>query len=191
MATELRRRPISVDEYHRMLDVGILQEGEPVELLHGDLVQKVTINDAHRACVNRLTRALRRLEDRAVIQVQNPVVVLDDSEPEPDVALLEINDGALGGRHAYPSDVFALIEVADASRNRDVGFKSRLYAEGGIREYWVVDLVDNVIRINREPDRASKMYAVTAIARPGEGAAFAAFPDDRIPVNDIFPTARS
>ena len=72
MATELRRRPITVDEYHRMLDVGILREGEPVEFLRGDLVEKVTVKDAHRACVNRLVRLLRRLEDRAVIQVQNP-----------------------------------------------------------------------------------------------------------------------
>jgi Uma2 family endonuclease len=132
-----------------MLDAGILQEHEPVELLRGDLVEKVTVNDAHRGCVNRLSRILRELEDRVVVQVQNPVVVLDDSEPEPDVALLEINDGALGGRHAYPSDVFALIEVADASRGRDIGFKSRLYAEAGIPEYWVVDLADDLIRTNQ------------------------------------------
>jgi Uma2 family endonuclease len=190
MATELRRRPITVDEYHRMLDAGILREGEPVELLRGDLVEKVTIGDAHRSCVNRVTRLLRRLEDRAVVQVQNPVVVLQDSEPEPDLALLEINDGSLGGgRHAYPADVFALIEVSDASRDRDTAFKRRLYAEAGIREYWVVDLIDDVILVNRDPDPTERRYRTTAVARRGETIAFEAFGADALSVDEILGTA--
>lgn len=107
MGIDLQRRSITVDDYHRMLEVGILREGERVELLRGDLVRKLTIGDRHRACVTRLTRMLvLRFEGRAVVQVQNPVVVLNDSEPEPDIALLEINEGSVGGtRHAVPSDV--------------------------------------------------------------------------------------
>ncbi len=189
MATELRRRPITVDEYHRMLDVGILREGEPVELLRGDLVEKVTVKDAHRTCVNRLVRLLRRLEDRAVIQVQNPVVVLDDSEPEPDLALLAINEGSLGKQHAYPADVFGLIEVADSSRDRDTVFKQRLYAEAGIREYWIVDLVDNVILVNRDPDPSERRYRTTAVARRGEAVAFEAFGTDLLGVDEILGPA--
>ena len=82
-----------------MLDVGILREEERVELLRGDLVRKVTIGDRHRVCVIRLTELLAvRFSGRAAVQVQNPVVVLDDSEPEPDLALLARNEASVGGR---------------------------------------------------------------------------------------------
>jgi Uma2 family endonuclease len=187
MATNLQRRPITVDEYHRMLDAGILKDGERVELLRGDLVKKMTVKDPHRVCLLRLNELLvLRFAGRAVVQPRNPVVVLDDSEPEPDIALLAINEASVSGtRHAYPPDVFALIEVSDASRGRDIGFKRSLYAEGGIREYWVIDLVDNVIRINRDPNPATQTYATTAIARRGELIAFGAFPDDIIAVDEI------
>lgn len=187
MAIELQRRPITVEEYHRMLEVGILQEGERVELLRGDLVQKLTIGDLHRACVIRLTRMLTtRLFDHAAVQIQNPVVVLNDSEPEPDVALLAINEASTGGlRHAYPADVFALIEVADSSRQRDTHYKRALYAEAGIREYWVVDLIDRVVRVHRNPDRAARRYRTAAIANPGERVPFEAFPDEPFSIDEI------
>lgn len=187
MVNELQRRPITVEEYHKMLEAGILHEGERVELLRGDLVRKVTIGDRHRACIIRLTRMLvLGLQDRAAVQIQNPVVVLDDSEPEPDVALLAVNEGSIGGtRHAYPNDVFALIEVTDSSRNRDTRYKRRLYAEAGIREYWVVDLIDDVVRVNRHPDPAARRYRTTSVARSGATIAFEAFPDGLFSVEEI------
>jgi Uma2 family endonuclease len=190
MVNELQRRPITVDEYHKMLDVGVLREGERVELLRGDLVRKVTIGDRHRMCVIRLTELLVvRFHGRAAVQVQSPVVVLDDSEPEPDVALLARNNASIGGkgtpRHAYPADVFALIEVTDASRNRDTRFKRKLYAEAGIREYWVVDLIDDAVHVNRNPDRVARRYRTTSIARSGADIAFDAFPDDPIAVDQM------
>jgi Uma2 family endonuclease len=150
----------------------------------GEIVKKMTIGDRHRACVNRLIRMLRRFEDRAVIQPQSPVVVLDDSEPEPDVALLKINEASVGGsRHAYRRDVFALIEVSDASRNVDIRIKGPIYAEAGIGEYWVVDLIDRVVMVNRDP--SGQRYQTTAIARPGQRIAFAAFPDEPLSVDEI------
>ncbi len=170
-----------------MAEAGIFPEREPVELLRGDLVWKLPISNLHRGCVNRLNQMLiLSLHDRAAVQVQNPVVVLDDSEPEPDVALLEINDGSIGGkRHAYPTDVFALIEVADSFRDRDTAFKLQLYAEAGIREYWIVDLVDKVILVNRDPDPNERGYRTTAVARRGETVAFEAFGADLLSVDEI------
>jgi Uma2 family endonuclease len=184
MAVELQRRLFTVEEYDRMGEAGILGPHDRVELLRGEIVKKVTIGDRHRACVNRLIRILRRFEDRAVVQVQNPVAVLDDSEPEPDIALLEINEASVGGgRHAYAQDVFALIEVSDASREVDVRIKGSLYAEAGIREYWVVDLIDRVVLVHRDP--SPQHYRMTAIARPGEHIAFAVFPGDPLSVDEI------
>lgn len=186
MATELQRRPISVDEYHRMLAAGILEEGERIELLRGDLVCKATAGNRHRACVNRIVRLLGRLEDQCVVQVRAPVALLDDSEPEPDIALLALNEASLSGsRDVLPADVFALIEVGDRSRERDVRFKAALYAEAGIAEYWVVDLIDTVVRVHRNPDSASKRFRAVGIARPGDRLAFVCFPTDMLPVSDI------
>jgi Uma2 family endonuclease len=185
MATELQRRLFTVEEYDRMGEAGILGPRDRVELLRGEIVRKMTVGDAHRACVNRLTEMLvLRLHGRACVQVQNPVVLLDDSEPEPDVALIARNEAAFGGRrHAYPADVFALVEVSDASRNVDVRIKGPLYAEARIHEYWVVDLIDRVIMVNRDP--SAKRYLTTAIARRGQHVAFAAFPDEAFSVDEI------
>ncbi len=186
MATELQRRPISVTEYHQMAEAGIFQPGERVELLRGDIVKMPPIGDHHRGSVNRLTRVLSaKFADRVYVQVQNPVVVGVDSEPEPDVALLAMNEAAWGERHAYPADVIALIEVAETSRAVDLRVKLSLYAEAGIAEYWVVDLVDRLIRIHREP--MPDGYRITLLARSGERIEFAAFPGESLAVDEVFP----
>jgi Uma2 family endonuclease len=144
----------------------------------------MTTGNRHRGCVNRLTEMLgHRFYGRAHVQIQMPVVVLDDSEPEPDVALLRMNEAFSGGRHAYPADVLALVEVADSSRDVDVRIKGPLYAEARIQEYWVVDLIDRLIMVNREP--SGKRHRTTAIARPGEHVAFVAFPGDEVSVSEI------
>ncbi len=186
MATELQRRPISVDEYHRMAEAGIFRPGERVELLRGEIVTMPPIGDHHRGSVNRLTHVLSaKFADRVYIQVQNPVVVSDDSEPEPDIALLSQKEAAWGERGAYPSDVVVLIEVAESSRATDLRVKLPLYAQTGIAEYWIVDLIDRVIRIHREP--TPEGYSITALARPGERIELSAFPNESLAVDDILP----
>jgi Uma2 family endonuclease len=184
MAIDLQRRPFTVEEYHRMVEAGILGPDDRLELLRGQIVKKMTMGNRHRGCVNRLARLLTlRFADRAYVQGQMPVVVLDDSEPEPDLSLLVMNEAYTGGRHVYPADVFALVEVADSSRDVDVRIKGTIYAEARIQEYWVVDLIDRVIMVNRDP--SAKHYRTTAIMRPGQHVAFAAFPDEPLSVDEI------
>lgn len=184
MATLLQRRPITVDEYYAMAEAGILKPGERTELLRGEIVTVPPMGEPHRGSVNRLNRILHaHFADRAYVQVQSPVVVLDDSVPEPDVALLEINEAATGGRRAYPADVVALIEVAQTSRAVDMRFKGPLYAEAGVREYWIVDLVDGVIRVHRDPSPVG--YRTKFTAGPGERVEFAAFPNEPLEVSEI------
>jgi Uma2 family endonuclease len=188
MAIELQRRPITVEEYHRMQEVGIIGPDERIELLRGDLIEKPKVNPPHRICLNRLNEMLvLQFHGRACVQIQMPVIVLDDSEPEPDVALLTIKHQAARTWHEYARDALALVEVSDKSRERDVRYKAKLYAEAGVREYWVVDLVDNVIRVNRDPDTEAKRYRTTAIRLPGERIGFEAFPDDVLAVDEILP----
>lgn len=186
MAAELQRRNINVAEYHRMAEAGILRPRERVELLRGDIVKMAPIGDPHRGTVNRLTRLLSAsFSDRACVQVQNPVVVGDDSEPEPDIALLKINEAAWGERAAYPSDIIALVEVAQTSRDADLNVKPLLYGQSHVPEYWVVDLIEHVVRVYREPGPDG--YRTTLVVRSGEAIALSAYPLEPLAVDDILP----
>ena len=185
MALELQRRPITVDDYHRMAEAGIFGADERVELLHGQIIAMPPMGAPHLAAMNRLNRLLtRRFDERVYVQVQCPVVVGDDSEPQPDFALLSSREAALGGRRLPESaDAFAVIEVAESSRLTDRRIKAPLYAATGIPEYWIVDLVDNIVVVYREP--SPEGYRSTFVAHPGDEITFAAFPDTPLSISQL------
>ncbi len=175
MSAELKRRLITVDEYHRMAEAGILGPHERVELLRGEIVTVAPMGDRHRGAINRLTRLFSAsFSDVAYVQVQCPIIVSGDSEPEPDLALLRMNEAAIGERHVDPQDVFAAIEVADSSRRSDYGVKVPLYAETGIPETWIVDLVAREIVMYR--DLLAGAYGQRRVARAGDAISFRVFP---------------
>jgi Uma2 family endonuclease len=148
----VERRRFTLDEYHRMGEAGILHEDDPVELVHGEIVQTAPIGPTHAWCVTRLSRLLdRTLGNRAVVRSQSPVTLPPDSEAQPDVALLRPPEEAYRRRHPLPDDVLLLVEVADRSIRYDRGLKRRLYARAGIREYWLVDLDGAGVEVYREP----------------------------------------
>ena len=142
----------TVDEYHRMAEVGLLGEDDRVELLEGEIIDMSPIGSRHAACVNRLTRLLATgLGDRAIVAVQNPVRVSDLSEPQPDLAVLRARDDFYAEQLPGPADVLLLIEVADTSLAFDRHVKVPLYARAGVPEVWVVDLDGEVVEVFRGP----------------------------------------
>jgi len=148
----LSRHRFTVDDYHAMSRAGILTEDDRVELLDGQIVKKMTIGRPHAGCVNRLTRLLvQRLGERAVVQVQNPIQLDGYSEPEPDISLLRPKEDFYAAAPPMPADVLLVIEVADASLDRDRLVKIPLYARAGIREVWIIDLPGRRIERFREP----------------------------------------
>src|SRR6476659_3569905 len=135
------RRPITVTEYHRMGEVGILGDRDRVELIEGELVAMSPIGSYHHGTVNKLNHALvQAVGERAVVSVQGPVRLDEFSEPEPDLALLKPRPDFYRDAHAGPADVLLLIEVADTSLNYDRAVKRALYARHTIQELWIVDL---------------------------------------------------
>jgi len=181
---EVKRRRFTVDEYHRMIEIGIVREGERVELIRGELVQKMGIGPGHVGCVAFLNqRLVLRLADRALLSPGGPIVILPDSEPEPDITLLERRDDFYRRGHPRPADVRLLIEVADSSRRFDRNVKRPLYAEAGIAEYWIVDLVDELVEVHRQPEGGVYRH----VERIGRGGSVApqAFPDVVLPVDEI------
>lgn len=148
---EVTRRRFTVDEYHRMGEAGILHEDDRVELIRGEIVQMTAIGSRHAACVARLNELfVRGVSGRAVVWPQNPVLLLPDSEPQPDVVLLRRAD-FYASRRPEGNDVLLLVEVADTSLRYDRRVKLPLYAERGIREFWIVDLEGQCVDVYRQP----------------------------------------
>ena len=184
-----RRYRLTVDQYHRMGEIGIIPEDARLELLDGQIVRMTPAGSRHAACVRRVGRELARLGDRATVSIQSPVALSDASEPEPDVSLLRPRPDDHAGAHPGPADVLLLVEVADATIRIDREVKGGLYALSGIPEYWIVDLAADAIEIRVRPE--GELWGHTRRVHRGEQVAPAAFPEHRIPVDEILPPTES
>jgi hypothetical protein len=162
------RRPITVSEYHRMGEVGILGDRDRVELIEGELVAMSPIGSYHHGTVNKLNHSLvQAVGERAVVSVQGPVRLDEFSEPEPDIALLKPRPDFYQDGHAGPADVLLLIEVADTSLNYDHAVKRALYARHAIQELWIVDLTAGEVEVCRKPE-ADGYAATMRVGQDGE-----------------------
>ncbi|MFO0810141.1 MAG: Uma2 family endonuclease [Gemmataceae bacterium] len=173
----------TVDQYDRMIDVGILSEHDRVVLIRGRIVPKTEISGSHSQCVDRLTKLfVWRVADDITVSIQNPIV-LADSEPEPDVTLV---DASYRTRRAKPvaDDVRLLIEVADSSLAEDLGPGAALYAENGIPEYWVVDLVNARVHVHRGP-QPDGSWASVVEHTPGATLTVVALPSVTVTVEEL------
>jgi Uma2 family endonuclease len=165
---ELTRRRFTVHDYHRMGEAGILHEDDRVELIEGEIVEMAAIGTRHFSCVNRLTRLLvRAVGDDAIVSVQNPVRLNENTEPQPDFAVLRTRDylKSLPG----PEDLFFLIEVSDTTLAYDRNLKVPLYARAGVPEVWIVDLASETIERHTEP--SSDGYRRVEISRRADALA--------------------
>lgn len=176
-----RARPISRVEYERMIDAGLFR-GERVELWRGVIVTMSPQKSPHAAAVQKLTKLFvltLSATNRADVRVQLPLALSDDSEPEPDLAIVSPADY----RDAHPPTALLVIEVADTSLEDDRGCKADDYAAAGIAEYWVVDVRGRTIEVHREPSPRGYRTRVTYGAR--DVCVPAAFADLHVPVADV------
>lgn len=184
MALTLVRHRFSVDEYERMIEHGILTENDRVELIRGEIIDKMAIGDPHASCVKRLNRLLgATFGGRSLISIQDPIRLMD-SEPEPDVALLLPQADFYFSGKPRPADVLLLIEVSDSSLEYDRLVKLPMYAEAGISEFWIVNLEDNCLEVYRQPTSAGVYNDVRYLQR-GQTIDVAAFPGSMLAVDDI------
>ena len=150
---------ITVERYHAMIDAGILGEEDRVELLDGKIVEMSPIGRLHAVCVRNLNAYfVPLLADRYVCSQEQPITIPDGSEPEPDYVIASLRDQQYLDHHPFPEDIHLLIEVADRTLTRDRGAKRGIYARAGIREYWIVNLIDRQLEIYTEPDVQSGTY---------------------------------
>ncbi len=184
MLTEYKTREFTIDEYHRMIEAGILTENDRVELIEGDIVAMAPIGSLHAACVNKLTRLFTEIFGKEVIvAVQNPILIGEFSEPQPDIALLKPRADFYAERLPRPEDVRLLVEVADTSLAFDRKVKLPLYAKSGIRETWLANLEEQCVEVFTNPSRQG--YNRIEIYRKAEIVRSATFPDKGFKIDDI------
>lgn len=158
---------MNCDRYHAMIKHGFLTEDDPVELINGYVVTKMSIGPNQGGTVNRLNRLLsKRLGDDVIIAVQNPITIHEFSEPEPDIVVARHRDDFYADRHPQPQDILLVIEVADTSLAYDRSAKIPLYAACGIVESWLVDLAQREVTVYRQP--AGAAYAQSQVYRTGD-----------------------
>ncbi|MDQ6909343.1 MAG: Uma2 family endonuclease [Actinomycetota bacterium] len=173
----------TVEEYYRLAEVGFFHEDSRVELLEGEIVQMAPIANQHAQCVRRLTTFFSdQLRSRVVVSVQNPVRLSDDSEPEPDVVLLNFRPEDYAA-HPSPADVVLLVEVSDTTVAWDRSRKVPLYARAAIQEVWLVDLVAGAVEVYRQPD--GETFGDVRVVGPEGRVAPATFPGAEISVGDL------
>lgn len=141
----------SVEDYHRMMDLGLIRKEHRCVLIHGLLVEKPPINPPHATSVCRVMKFFLTLFGLdAAVRVRLPIT-LSDSEPQPDLVLASGTNEEYTARHPGPQDIVFLIEVADSSVEIDRGTKLALYAGAGIVQYWVVDLTARRVEVYTQP----------------------------------------
>ena len=184
------RRAFTVDEWHRMGEAGLFGEGARMELLDGEVIEMSPIGSPHAGTVNRLTQILiRAVGERAVVSVQNPVVLDEWSEPQPDLAVLAPREDFYQRSHARPSEILLLIEVSDSTLAYDRGRKASYYAGARVPETWVVDLANEQVLVMRSP--ASTGYRDVRTLRRGAKLGIEALDGIRVSVNDFLVVSAS
>ncbi len=165
MTVQLLRRRFTADEYHRMGQAGILGEDDRLELLEGEIVEMAPIGSRHQATVDRLNRLFSaRAGEEAMVRVQGPVRLGEDSEPQPDLVLLRRRSDFYASAHPGPDDVLLLVEVSDTTAEYDREVKAPLYARRGVVEVWLVDLEAEAIDVYRGPT-AQGYHEVSRLGR--------------------------
>jgi Uma2 family endonuclease len=184
-------RRFSRAEYDKLINLGVFQPGEAIELLGGHLVVAEPQGAAHYTAIVKTARALQAAFGPAwYVRTQGPIGLDDESEPEPDVAV--VPGGVEDYGRAHPSRVALIVEVAETSLAVDRQYKASLYARAGVPDYWILNLVDRVLEIYREPrsDAAAPFgwsYARSGVARPAASVAPLAAAGSSVPVAQLLP----
>ena len=163
----LARHRLTVADYYRMAETGVLAPDARVELIEGEIIDMAPIGTRHASAVMRLNRlASAACGAGAIVSEQSPLRLSDLSEPEPDLMLLKPRADFYADAHPSAADVLLLIEVADSSARYDREIKLPLYARHGVPEVWIVDLEARLLRLHREP--VGDAYGqVSTTASPG------------------------
>jgi Uma2 family endonuclease len=167
------RHPISVREYFRMGETGVLDPEARIELVDGELFDMPPIGPSHASRVKRCIRLFSRaVGDAAIVSAQDPVVLGDFSAPQPDLALLRWREDFYAQSHPGPEDILVVVEVADSTLVHDRDRKLPLYARFAVPEVWLVDVAGGHLDVYRDPEDGTftTRFRVQDLSRVGVSA---------------------
>ena len=180
----LPRRKFTVDEYHDFIEKGVFKPGERIELWEGEFIEMSPIGKRHAGTVSALSDILKDVFGKKfLVWSQNPIVLNDFSEPQPDVSLLKRRDDFYRNDSATAADVLLAMEVSDSTVKYDRDIKFPRYAENGIKESWLIDLENNRVEIHTQP--TANGYKLVKILHRGDIAESTIFEEIKIAVDDI------
>lgn len=166
-AAPVQRHRLTVDDYHRMGEAGVLGPDARVELIEGEVLDMAPMGSQHFWMLSRLNRLLvPAVADRAIVVSQAPIRLDAHNEPEPDFAILRMRSAGHAGALPTARDTLLVIEVSDTTLAYDLRTKSTLYARHGVPEYWVFDLPARTLRFFRAPS-GDRYTDITATETPG------------------------
>lgn len=182
---EVAKKLITVDEYMRMGEAGILSPNDHVELIDGEIFEMSPVGSKHASVVKKLAKLLNdQWSDKVIISIQDPIVLDKQNQPEPDLAVLNFKEDFYENGHPSAADVLLAIEVADTTIKYDKEIKLPLYARHLIPEVWVINLQENCIEVYESPLDAK--YQIETVKMPGE---MISIPGNTIDVSRILPAS--
>lgn len=189
--TAVTAKRFSIAEYHRLGELGFFAPDDRFELIRGEIIIKAAKSTFHSVCNSLLLGELYLiLRKRAIVRGQEPIILSADSEPEPDVVIARNRSDNYLSSHPEPADILLVIEVSDSTLKYDRRTKLSLYAESGISDYWIFNLVDIQLEMHSEPyqkQRGGFDYRVKRVVLSNEVVVIPGFPDLSLDLSAVFP----
>ncbi len=186
----LKLRQITVKEYDAMIESGVFNETDQVELLNGAIVEKMPKGTKHSAATDRIVRVFyRQFGETVFIRNQNPIWLDDFSEPEPDIVLAHPRTDEYEDSHPTPTEIYLVLEVSDSTLGYDRNIKGEAYSRAGIRQYLLLNVQEKTIEDYREP--GADGYQAKQTYRLGQQFNLVAFPEVTISIGDFLPLEKN
>jgi Uma2 family endonuclease len=189
--TQATAKRFTLEEYHRLIELGFFPEGDRTELIQGQIIQKFSPGTTHAVCCMNLNKQLiLGLSHQAILRCKGPITLPNHSEPEPDFTLVRNREDNYLSHHPMPDDILLVIEIADSSLDYDRQVKLPLYAEAGISDYWIVNLLEKQLEIYTTPYQKSTGtfdYRQKQVKLPNETVSIPGFEELILDLNRVFP----
>lgn len=191
-AQEPRPRVWSRAQFHKAADLGVFEAIERLELVDGEVLAHMTpVGSQHSAAVSMATYELTAIFGREyIVRFENPLIVSDDTELQPDVCVVAFRDDHYAETHPHASEALLVIEVSDTTLAYDRGRKAAIYAEVGVLEYWIVNLSSSRVEVYRDPEAGFGYRTVTMYGRQ-DSVSPLCLNDRHLSVSAILPALRT
>ncbi len=184
MELALKKYHLTVDDFNYMAENGRFSPTDRLELIEGEIYEMSPIGRLHARCVKFLSAILNKLlSDKAIIGVQDPIILDDLTEPQPDISILRFQADFYKQSHPKPANILLIIEVADSTVEYDRTIKFPKYATAGIPEAWLINLEAERIEVHSNPK--ANTYGMVKIYQRGEEVSSETMPELKLEVDDI------